>query len=172
MFKRIPIIAAITLCLLTSVWAGESEEGQIRALLCKEVDSWFKGDPDQIISCYAPNFVGYAAKYGGTEAWEVSVGSLDSLRQLVSASVQLAANFAKHPNWSHSREILHVHIKDDHAVALLHQEAVIPDTTARETTTDVWEDVFMLTKIKGEWKITSAIWRTSGDQKVWRGMPE
>lgn len=171
MFMHIPFITAIMLILYTSTWAGEAEEAaQIRTLLYKEVDSWFKGDPDQIISCYAPSFVGYAAN--GTEAWEVSVGSLDSLKQLVSASVQFAASFAKHPNWSHSREVLHVHIKGDHAVALLHQEAVIPDTTARETTNNTWEDVFMLAKVKGEWKITSAIWRTSVDQKVWRGLPE
>ena len=136
------------------------------------IESWFRGDPEQIISCYAPDFVGYAANYGGTEVWDVAVGSLDSLRQPVSVSIQFAATWSRHPEWSRSKEVLHVHTKDDHAIALVHQEAVRPDTTARETTVDTWEDVFMLAKIKGEWKITNVIWRTSGDQMVRRWLPE
>ena len=81
----------------------------------------------------------------------------------VANSRELAAKFKAHSDWSHKREMLHVSIADDQALALVRQESTMPDSTARETLINTWEDVFMLSKIEGDWKITNAIWRTGGE---------
>ncbi len=59
--------------------------------------------------------------------------------------------------------MLHVSIADDQALALVRQESTMPDSMARETLINTWEDVFMLSKIEGDWEITNAIWRTGGE---------
>ena len=166
-------VVALALISLTGVSSSATEEeGQkVKALLYKEIDAWFKGDPKEILSCYAPEFVGYQAKFASPEAWDVVVTNRDSM-QYVGQSVELAAKFKAHSDWQHKREMLHVSVSNDRALALVRQEATIPDSTARETIENTWEDVFMLAKTDGEWKITNAIWRTAGNQRVQRWLPD
>ena len=151
--------------------ATEEEAQKVKAVLYKEIDAWFKGDPKEILSCYAPDFVGYQAKFASPEAWDVVVTSRDSM-QYVGQSVEFAAKFKAHSDWHHKREMLHVSVSNDRALALVRQEATIPDSTARETIENTWEDVFMLAKTDGVGKITNAIWRTAGNQRVQRWLPD
>ena len=171
---RILIIATVALVLTTPVWGGEtSDVQQVRELLYKDIDGHFKGDPEQVLSCYAPGFVGYQASGEGPELWEVGMVGLDALREAKEANVvEIPATWAKHPEWSHDREVLHVHLKDNHAIAWTQQLAVMPDSTARETIVFKWQDVWMVAKIKDEWKITNAIWRVKVEQTVWKWNPE
>jgi len=172
---RILIIATVALVLTAPAWAGESEEvQQVRERLYKEWEGWEKGDPEQIVSGYAPGFVGYFAGGGrGPEFWTVGRVGLDSLRtQYAANAVERAATWAKHPNWSHGDEVLHVHVKDDHAIALTQQWVAMPDSTNRQTIINEYQSVWMLKKIKEEWKITNWISSVSSKQTVWKWQPE
>jgi len=173
---RILIIAAIALFLTAPAWAGESEEvQQVRNVIHKEWEAWYKtGDPEQIVSCYAPGFVRYSAAGGrGPEFWTVGTVGLDSLRtQYAARAVNSLATWAKHPNWRHGDEVLHVHIKDNHAIALTQQWFAMPDSTARQTVINEHQSVWMLKKIKEEWKITSGIGMVTQRQTVWKWQPE
>ena len=55
-------------------------------------DAWFKGDPKEILSCYALDFVGYATKFSDPKAWDVAITSRDSMKY-VASSPELAAKF-------------------------------------------------------------------------------
>ena len=171
---RILIIAAVAFALSESSWAGESEDvGQVRDLLYTEMGGFLKGDPDQIISCYASGFVGYGAWGNEPELWTVGIVGLDSLRtQYAASAVEWAANFAKHPEWKYGNEVLHIDVKNDRAIALTKHWAAMPDTTARETIVGQHQSVWMLAKNDGEWKITSFIGGITFDQKIWKMPPE
>ena len=166
-------VVALTLISLAGVSSSATdEEGQqVKAVLYKEIDAWFKGEPKEILSCYAPDFVGYHAKSASPEAWDVVVTNRDSM-QYVGQSVELAAKFKAHSDWQRKREMLHVSVSNDRALALVRQEVTFPDSTTRETIQNTWEDVFMLAKTDGEWKITNAIWRTTDNQRVKRWLPD
>ena len=173
---RILIIAVVALALTTPAWAGESEEvQQVRNVINKEWEGWYKtGDPEQIVSGYAPGFVGYSAAGGrGPEFWTVGIVGLDSLRsQYAAGAVDSPGDLAKHPDWSHGDEVLHVHIKDSHAIALTQQWFAMPDSTNRQTIINEHQSVWMLKKIKEEWKITNWIGMISSKQTVWKWQPE
>ncbi|MBI2503244.1 MAG: hypothetical protein HYW07_08420 [Candidatus Latescibacteria bacterium] len=128
----IPAVAGITLALFTATWAAESSDvQQVRGLLYKEQQSYIKGDVEQLVSCYAPDFVGHG--WGPDPAiWRVDVVSLDSLRAQYGGSAQKAAAWwARHPEWDGSGEVLHVHVKADRAIALTKHWGSVPDSTAR-----------------------------------------
>ena len=165
------LLAFIPLVSATNAATEWSDAQKVEGVLYKEIDAWFKGDPEEILSCYALDFVGYAAKFSDPKAWDVAITSRDSMKY-VASSPELAAKFDAHSDWTHKREMLHLSIANDQAIALVRQESTMPDSTARETLENTWEDVFMLAKIDGEWKITNAIWRTGGEQRVWRWLPE
>lgn len=173
MFMHIPVITAIILALFTSAWAGESADvQQVRALLYKEQQSYIKGDVDQLVSCYAPDFVGHG---GGPDPaiWQVGIIGLDSLRTQYGGSAKKAAAWwARHPEWDGGSEVLHVHVKGDRAIALTKHWGSVPDSTARETIFNTHQTVWLLAKRNGEWKITAFIGGITTDQKVWKMLPE
>ena len=171
---RILIIAAVTFVLSASSWAGESEDvRQVRDLLYKEQQSFIKGDSEQLISCYAPGIVGYRAWGNEPELWAVGVVGLDSLRtQYAASAVEWADILAKHPEWEYGNEVLHIHVKNDRAIALTKHWASMPDTTARETIDGQHQSVWMLAKNDGEWKITSFIGGVTFKQTIWKMPPE
>ena len=167
------IIALSCLALSASVWAGEPKEVQeVRELLYREIEGHEKGDPDQIISCYAPGFVGYWAMTEDPEDWGIWVVGLDSLRtKYAEPTRNMPAWLARHPEVTFGREVRHVHAMGDHAIAVTKHFNVIPDSTARETIRNEHQSVWMLAKIKGEWKITSWIGGVTGRQQVTKMAP-
>jgi hypothetical protein len=160
-------IAVVTLVLTAPAWAGESEDAQkVRALLYKEQDSVMEGDQERLLSCYAPDFVGYLAGGEGPELWQVGIVGLDSLRSLYAAKTTDNPSWLKrHPEVRYLNEVLHISIKDDRAIALTQHWSSLPDTTARETLNGMHQSVWMLAKVKGEWKIRAFVkccgWRVS-----------
>ena len=108
-------------------------------------------------ACFAPGFVGYNGNFNGPEYWQVSVVGLDSLRTVHARAVEHVAGFARHPEWSHSEEVLHIHVKDNHAILCAQHRVEKPDPANRETISNEWREVSMLARIRGEWKITAGI---------------
>jgi len=169
----IAVVASVVFASLTTAWAAESADvQQVRDLLYKEQQSFMKGDVEQLVSCYAPDFVGHG--WGPDPAiWRVDIVGLDSLRTQYGGSAKKAAAWwARHPEWDGSGEVLHVHVKGDRAIALAKYWGSVPDSTARETLFNIHQTVWLLAKRNGEWKITSFIGGITTDQKVWKMPPE
>lgn len=171
---RFPIIAVVALVLRVPAWAGESEDVQkVRALLYKEQDSYLQGDTERLLSCYAPDFVGYQANGEGPELWRVGIVGLDSLRSRYAADAATAPSWLKrHPEVQYGNEVVHISVKDDRAIALTQHWSSLPDTTARETRNGIHQSVWMLAKVKGEWRITGFISGTRAKQTIWEQGPE
>jgi len=153
--------------------AGESEEvQQIRNVFDDLWEGWYVGNPEQIDRHFAEDFVGIAANGNQPQFWEVTVVGLEAVKELDKGAVEQAKTWAEHPNWSRNKEVLHVHVKDDRAVAFNQYLGTQPDSTNRETIVIKAQEVVLLAKIKGEWKITTSVWGTKVDQTVWKWDPE
>lgn len=172
---RVFIIAAFGLVLSGSAWAGEAEvrsKGkeveQVRDHIYKETAGHIKGDPDQIMSCYAPGAAIFWANGRGPETWTVAVAG-DSLRtQYAGPKRDNPSPPSNEPQ--NGREVIHVDVKDNHAIAVSRHWSTRRDSTARETIFNEFRSVWMLAKIEGEWKITNAIGAVTADQEIrkWR----
>jgi len=173
---RILLIAVVALVLTAPAWGDKAEDiEQVRKILQKEQDSWRKGDREQLMSCFAPGFVGYQAWGGRFNLINVSHIGLDSLRANYVSQVPeggYGATLAKHPERTVRFEVIHIDVKDNHAIGLTKHFGIVPDTTARETIIGEFESLWMLAKIEGEWKITSFIGQISSEQTVWKQGPE
>jgi hypothetical protein len=68
--------------------------------------------------------------------------------------------------------VIHVDVKDNHAIAVSRHWGTRRDSTAQETIFNESRSVWMLAKIEGEWKITSALGAVTSDQKVRKWGPK
>ena len=170
---RILIIAVVALVLTAPAWPFDTAEvQQVRELLYKEKEGWYKGDPDLLISCYAEGFVSYGANQD-PELWSIDVVGLDTLRAKFNAVAKENAElWVNHPKWSRGHEVLHIQVKGDHAIATTQHWEAKPDSTARETIFMEGRVIRLLVKEDGEWKIISNIGGINARQKVWKWNPE
>lgn len=167
------VVVTILLASITATWAAESKDvQQVQDLLYKEQDSYMKGDVNQLVSCYAPDFVAHG--WGpDPEIWGVGIIGLDSLRaQYGAGATRSAAWLARHPEVASGNEVVHVHVKGDRAIALTKHWSSIPDSTARETIFQKHQTVWLLARRDGAWKITSFIGGITSQQEVWKMAPE
>lgn len=167
------VAVGILIASVTAAWAAETKDvQQVRDLLYKEQDSYMKGDVDQLVSCYAPDFVGHG--WGPDPGiWRVDVVGLDSLRAGYGANAARAAEWlARHPEMDGGNEVIHVHVKGDRAIALTKHWSSVPDSTARRNLFHKHQTVWLLARRDGAWKITSFIAGITSEQQVWQVPPE
>ena len=126
--------------LFTTIWAAQD-----------------KGDPRPALAGFAPDAVFYYAAGQRPELWGVA-GTGTELTGMIEADTRNSADtWARHPDWSHGAEVLHVNVKSDHAIVLTQKWQSQPDSVAREDVVTTYQEVAMLAKIGGAWKITAGI---------------
>lgn len=120
-----------------------SDEDAIRRLKDHEEKGWNTADIDLIVSCYAPNFVGYSA-YGSSDSfrWEVMDPDLEAFRDRLSR-MELQKRGWSEETREHAFE--HLQIKGDAAVALIKHMGR-------------FHSLWTFKKLDGVWKITSFIY--------------
>lgn len=97
----------------------------------------------------------------------------EALRKALDGGVpQVAAALAKHPDWSWTAEVLHVDVKDGRAIAFNQHRTVETDPAAREDIVNLEQEVVLLAKINGAWKITSSIQGINAAQRIRKWGPE
>ncbi|MEW6751803.1 MAG: hypothetical protein AB1505_12620 [Candidatus Latescibacterota bacterium] len=69
----------------------------------------------------------------------------------------MAGRLARHPEWTLHREVLHADVREDRAIALNQVSLTQPDPPAREVVTTRMQEVVMLAKLRGEWRVTGSI---------------
>ena len=60
-------------------------------------------------------------------------------------------------DYKHNWEVVHIAIDEDDAVAISQMEHARNDTTAGLRVTNGWTSLWMLKKVKGQWKLHAAI---------------
>jgi hypothetical protein len=149
--------------------AQKEDAQQIRSLFRKVWEDEAKGDPSSAIEACAPDIVAYAAFFGGPEFWTVEMVGLDAILKHNTPEEKLRewhATWAKPATGSHGEEVLHVDVKDDRAIALTQKWRAQPDATVREDILTQYQEVVMLAKIEGEWKMTNSIVGINYEQKI------
>ena len=183
--KLFILIAPICLTLSVIVWAqgglnvperikAEDDYNKVTALIYKQIDGFQKGDAEQLYSCFdADSFVAYSA-HSSQDPNDWTVGSIGpkGIQNYVNGAKNFKANRDKHPEWSSLADVRHVHIKDDHGLAVAKFWITMPDKKVRETSHWTHESVFLVSKITGEWKITGWIGTITRSQEFRRWLPE
>ena len=186
-------IAIFCFTLSANLLADEAEDvQQITELLRKEGMSVWECKPEEVLSCYAPGFVGYHAmpdsisrtrfRINGyyvssdPEDWVVRITTADELRKYALTFVDKAPRrwedfIAEHPEWKGNFDV-NVNVKGDHAIAVHRGWWLMPDSKDRKTEYSEWRSVWMLARIKREWKITNWISNISRCNWVRNWVPE
>jgi len=153
----------------------ENDVRQIRKVLISLMVGHHKFDPEQILSCFAPEFVAYTTlpaqrkyKYQhlmkgdysiiiDPEDWTVQYASLGAYRKWVEKRMGELKREPVNPNIKHFDEVHNVHIWGSQAIAVTEHGQKMFCPITRETIHTWNRSVWMLAKIKGKWKITGYI---------------
>lgn len=176
MYRKVFIIIFVIFCLAISAtaWAQETrDERAVREVIEKELKGALEGKPEQMKSCYAPDFIGFNAwnrgdvcmhkihsdgdiQYIDPEDWKVSISTPEELNDY-------AENFRGYPERikksavTRGNEVVSANVKNDCAIAVTRHWGSWLDKTTNENVKFEGRSVWMLKKVKGEWKIFSNI---------------
>lgn len=175
--RRLSCILVVLLVVpVFNVWAQTSAEvsninmqvenceecNAVRKVIYREIQGFFKGSPQQVLSCYdADNFVGYTVASDDPKEWRIAGVGREFIETYASNAVNMPKNMADKQILRHAAEVQHVEITGDHAIAISRQWYVLPDGDEGETRNAQFESVFMLHKKNGEWKINGFLSQAS-----------
>ncbi|GAH36233.1 unnamed protein product [marine sediment metagenome] len=179
MSRKLFILIFVLSCLAlsASVFADEKAENKknvelVREVVTREIESGPEGDAEKYISCYhGPSFVQYRIyttkdPKNPNNLWITSAGP-DAVRASAENLKKQKSRLDEHPELYYYYEVQHVHVMGDNAIAVPTFWQIMPDQEKRERFFHTHQTLYMLTKIKGEWKITSKISHmTSSDEIV------
>ena len=164
-------VILLGLVLVPGAWAADDDAQQIRQLFQTHWSGWYEADLEQILSTVTEDLVTYDAR-GGRPAYTWGVGHVGrgSFRDRIADQiVRGKAAWEEHEaQWDRGDEVIHIHIKADHALAVTYQWVSQPDEATNETVVNEWQSVWMLAKEKGVWKITGWVGQVMGDQTVYQ----
>ena len=190
MSRKIFIIVIVTLCLVVSAtaWTQEtSDEKAVREVIEKELKGALEGKPEQVRSCYADGFVGYSAIRSGIpmnryhlrdntytvdpEDWTIGITKPEELDEYAEGFKPGAAERRKKLGITHDNEVASIKVKDDCALGVTRHWGSWKENKTNDTIDWEMRTVWMLKKIKGEWKITNYIGAISRSFFVGKAYP-
>ena len=96
----------------------------VRMVMLREIEGFFKGDPEQVFSCYdADNFIGYSLVNPDPKTWTIWGFGRDDIRKY--ADQAKTKMDVRYPGLTHTAEIQHVHVKGNNALAVARQHLSI-----------------------------------------------
>lgn len=174
----IAIVASVLIVTMTAVtWAQDitsinvlvnnaDDYEAVRKVIRKEIQGWFKNDPEQVFSVFdADNVFGIGA--GGSsdpKEWVISTSGRADIRAYADGVEDSMTNVPD--GYRHNAEVQHVHIKGDHALAVARQWIHQPDEVNNRTVDGQFETVWILKRTGGEWKIIGYIGQVSSNRVV------
>jgi len=175
-------------CLSFSMTAFCDEAGdirQVRNVITRYEDGVFTGDAQKIISCFAPDFVAYStvtdslsmytfrgdSPYFDPDFWYVTGIGPEFIRKHAERFTTYPEKLRNNPDYRHVTTISHVSVNGDRALAVTSHKRMWRDLDARETVTREHRTVWMLSRIRGEWKVTSYISPITWYQSVMKMSP-
>lgn len=189
MFKKISIsIAIISLLLVSAVCFAQMtpEENRVKAVLEKELKGALEGNVEQVKSCYAEGFMGVMAwspgitlnrlhssgtnYYPDPEDWIIVISNAAELDKYAEA-FRGAPERIKKMKVERGNGVVSVKVKDDCALAVTRHWGSWLETKTNENVNVEMRSVWMLKKIKGEWKIASFVGHVSRSVLVSKAYP-
>ena len=189
MSRTFHLLVIILVCLTVSAAALAQEtqdERLVREVLERELKGALEGKPEQVKSCYAPGFVGYTAMtaprinrlhtqgivhYADPEDWEVGITTPEELDEYAEASKGYPERRAK-SDVEHDNEVVSVRVKGDFAIGVTRHWSRWQDKTTNENVMGESRTVWMLKKLKGEWKIFTYVGQVSWGQLRYKSTPQ
>lgn len=181
MSRKLVILIIAIVCLTVSAFVlaqtfaemqkVADDNKEVKLLILKEITGFYEGKPEQVYSCYAPDrFVGYST--GETpEDWRVRPASFN-LREYADGAKTFKANWDKHPDWSRRCKVTLVDIVGNNGIAVSKQWFTRNYEDTREVLNNMFQSVFFVTKIRGEWKITGFVGGVKWNWEIFRMPPQ
>jgi hypothetical protein len=172
--------------------ASLSQENQdqkaVRSVIEKELKGALTGNPEQMKSCYATDFVGFSAynggdvrmhkilgdgdtKYTDPEDWVVSISTPKELNDYAEYFRNYPDKLSK-SSVKRGNEVASVKVKDNFAIAVTRHWGTWLDKTTNENVRFEGRSVWMLKKTGGDWKIFSNIGQVSLGIMATKAFPE
>jgi len=191
MFRTVCISAIIIVCIAFSAvaWAQESQDEKlVKGVVEKELKGALEGKPEQMKSCYTPDFVGFSARnmdivrmhnihqdgamqYFDPEDWSVSISTPKELNDYAEGFRNYPERIAK-SSVKRGNEVASVKVKDNFAIAVTRHWGTWLDKTTNENVRFEMRTVWMLKKTGGEWKIFSNIGGVALGMTATKAFPE
>ena len=185
-------IGILTICIcITFSTAAFGDEGTdveaIKKLIYRYEDGVFSGDAQKIISCFAPDCVSYSPFPDSLalfmtrgdhhvvfdpESWNVWGVGMDAVREHAKSMSYYPAYLQKHPDYLHTTKVSHVSVNDERGLAVSRHIRRWPIEETRDNVYSEFCSVWLLAKIRGEWKVTGLIAHISGGQLVTKMRPQ
>ena len=147
-----------------SLFAQETDDHRaIRAVIDQEQNANDSGDAQALLEVHTEDFIAvWARHYDGATDWLQSRPryTYDDIKRRVSAADWAGRSAILDDeilDFKHTWEVVHIAIDEDDAVAVSQMEHARNDTTARLRVTNGWTSLWMLKKVKGQWKFHAAI---------------
>ena len=146
------------------LYAQETDDHRaIRAVIDREQNANDSGDGQALLDVHTEDFIAvWARHYDGKTDWLQSRPryTYDDIKKHVS-SEDWAGRSAilddEIVDFKHTWEVVHIAIDEDDAVAVSQMEHARNDTTAGLRVTNGWTSLWMLKKVKDQWKFHAAI---------------
>ena len=147
-----------------SLFAQETDDYRaIRAVIDQEQNANDSGDAQALLEVHTEDFIAvWARHYDGATDWlQTRPGyTYDDIKKRVSAADWAGRSAILDDevlDFKHKWEVVHIAIDEDDAVAVSQMEHARNDTTARLRVTNGWTSLWMLKKVKGQWKFHAAV---------------
>ena len=148
----------------SSLFAQETDDHRaIRAVIDQEQNANDSGDAQALLEVHTEDFIAvWARHYDGATDWLQSRPryTYDDIKRRVSAADWAGRSAILDDeilDFKHTWEVVHIAIDEDDAVAVSQMEHARNDTTAGLRVTNGWTSLWMLKKVKGQWKFHAAI---------------
>jgi len=176
-------------CIMVSVTAFCDEGAdieQVKKVLYRYEEGFFSGDAKKVLSCFAPEIVSYAPLPDSAsllmlrgdhhyitdpEDWYIWGVGMESAKQHAESCKYYPEYLKKHPDYKHTTKVSHVSVKNGRAIAVTRHLRSWTVQETRDNVTSEFRTVWMLSKIRGEWKVTGLIAHVSAGQLVTKMRP-
>jgi len=145
---------------------------EIRRVIYDVWEGWANGVPEQIDQHFSDDFVGVNANGREPTRWTVAVVGIKQIKELDENAINRAEKWRNNPSWQQAQEVLHIDVKNNHAIVVNEQWISQPDSSKQMTKEVMWQEVVLFRQINKQWKITNGFWGTEGEEKVWHWDPE
>ena len=176
-------IAIFCFTMSANVLADEAAEIQkVKDVINEEEEAYWAGDVEKLKSLYAPDIVlvrpniqvGYDSDYNEVidpVHYEIMGYGSDWIESYVEGCRTRPDYLKKNPDFLHMVIIESVKVKDDVAVAAVKLVRWWTHETPRQGTRHIMRNVWILKKVKGEWKLSYCIAHIAGGWRTFNLRP-
>ena len=171
MYRTISILLIFGVCAVAApVVADELDDNlaecaKVRAVVTRAIYCAKEDDADGFKRCFDPEtYVSYRAGVKDKYNWYILATPPNAAETQASGLATGSDLWDAHPEWKEYYEVEHVHVLNNHAVAVSVEERIMPDPEKDKVYFAQHKTVHLLQKKLGQWKITHKISHVDDEQ--------